>query len=149
MPSQVVTSRPATVDKWLVCKSCGSEFLWSAGDQQFYATHKMTPPKSCRDCRERRKNEAGVKTERIEAEVSSNHKHSGTVSTYYAAKGFGFIRVAEGAPEVFFHVSALRCRPKEIAVGVAVEFYEIESTRKKGSTCAERVTLAEGNGAKP
>jgi cold shock CspA family protein len=147
MNSQVVSPRPATVDQWIRCKGCGSDFLWSAADQQFYLTHKITPPKACRDCRERRKNEAEVKNERIEAEVSSNHKHSGRVSAYYAEKGFGFIRVAEG--DVFFHVSALRCKPKEIAVGVAVEFFEIESVRKKGSTCAERVTLAEENGAKP
>jgi hypothetical protein len=44
---------------------------------------------------------------------------------------------------------ALRCKPKEIRPGVRVEFYIIDSIRKPGAKCAERVTLAEGNGAKP
>jgi cold shock CspA family protein len=147
MPNQLVSPRPATEDKWITCKSCGLEFLWSAGDQQFYASRSISAPKSCRDCREKRKNETEIKRDRIEAEVSGNHKRSGTVSAYYAAKGFGFLRAAGGGPDVFFHVSALLCKPKEIAVGVAVEFYEIESTRKKGSTCAQRITVIAEKGA--
>lgn len=142
-----VASAPA--DQRTVCKSCGQEFVWTVGEQEYYGQRKITPPKSCRDCRTRRKNEAETKQERIEAEVSSNRKRTGTVSAYYQEKGFGFVQPSDGGPDVFFHVTALRCKPREIAVGMAVEFYEIESTRKRGSTCAELVTPAEGNGAKP
>ena len=26
-------------DKTLVCKDCGTEFVWTAGEQEFYASH--------------------------------------------------------------------------------------------------------------
>jgi len=149
MTTQVVTPRPATADIWIDCKSCGSEFLWSAGDQQFYLTHKITAPKSCRDCRERRKNEAELKQERIEAQVSGNHKQAGVIKSYNAEKGYGFISRDGEAEGIFFHVTSLRCDRKLIRAGVRVEFYEIDSPRKKGATCAERVTVAESeNGEK-
>ena len=43
-------------DKTLVCKECGKEFTFSAGEQEFYAEHGFeNEPVRCRDCRGRRK----------------------------------------------------------------------------------------------
>ena len=38
-------------DKTLVCKDCGKEFVWTAGEQEFYAS-----PQRCKPCRDARKN---------------------------------------------------------------------------------------------
>ena len=40
------------VDKTLTCRECGKEFVWSAGEQKFYADKGLTnPPGRCPDCR--------------------------------------------------------------------------------------------------
>ena len=44
-------------DKTLVCKDCGQEFVFSAGEQEFYASHGFeNEPQRCKECREKRKN---------------------------------------------------------------------------------------------
>ena len=46
-------------DKTLVCKVCGKEFVFSAGEQAFYAEiGHQNEPKSCKPCRDARKNAA-------------------------------------------------------------------------------------------
>lgn len=43
-------------DKTLVCKDCGKEFVFSAGEQEFYAEKGFqNEPTRCRDCRAARK----------------------------------------------------------------------------------------------
>ncbi len=43
-------------DKTLVCKDCGKEFVWTAGEQEFYAEKGFeNAPVRCRDCREKRR----------------------------------------------------------------------------------------------
>ena len=43
-------------DKTLVCKDCGTEFVFTAGEQQFYAEKGFTnEPQRCPDCRKARK----------------------------------------------------------------------------------------------
>ena len=43
-------------DKTLICQECGKEFIWTAGEQQFYAEKGFTnEPKRCSECREKRK----------------------------------------------------------------------------------------------
>ena len=50
-------------DKTLVCKECGNEFDFTAGEQEFYAEKGFTnEPQRCKACRQARKNAA--KTER-------------------------------------------------------------------------------------
>lgn len=40
-------------DKTLVCKECGSEFVFTAGEQEFYAERGFeNEPKRCRACRD-------------------------------------------------------------------------------------------------
>lgn len=46
-------------DKILTCKDCGAEFVFSAGEQEFYAEKGFQNlPARCPDCRRRRKSEA-------------------------------------------------------------------------------------------
>lgn len=43
-------------DKTLICKDCGKEFIWTAGEQEFYAEKGFdNEPKRCKECRETRK----------------------------------------------------------------------------------------------
>lgn len=43
-------------DKKLTCKECSGEFVWSAGEQQFYADKGLqNPPGRCQDCRKQRR----------------------------------------------------------------------------------------------
>ena len=44
-------------DKTLVCKECGAEFIFSAGEQEFYAERGFqNEPQRCKSCRDARKN---------------------------------------------------------------------------------------------
>ena len=53
-------------DKTITCRDCGEEFIFSAGEQEFYERKGYTnAPVRCKACREARKNgEAPVKRER-------------------------------------------------------------------------------------
>ncbi len=45
-------------DQTLVCKDCGKQFVWTAGEQEFYAQKGFNnPPFRCADCRSKRKAE--------------------------------------------------------------------------------------------
>lgn len=49
-------------DKTLVCKDCGKEFIFTAGEQQFYAEKGFqNAPQRCKECRDARKNNAAPK----------------------------------------------------------------------------------------
>ena len=38
-------------DKTLVCKDCGKEFVWTAGEQEFYASRGFeNQPQRCKPC---------------------------------------------------------------------------------------------------
>ena len=44
-------------DKTLVCKDCGAEFVFTAGEQEFYAEKGFqNKPQRCKNCRNARKN---------------------------------------------------------------------------------------------
>lgn len=44
-------------DKTLVCKDCGDEFVFTSGEQEFYATRGFeNEPQRCKGCRDARKN---------------------------------------------------------------------------------------------
>jgi len=45
-------------DKTLVCKDCGKEFTFTAGEQAFYKEKGLdNEPKRCKDCRDKKRNE--------------------------------------------------------------------------------------------
>ncbi|MBR2877776.1 MAG: zinc-ribbon domain containing protein [Clostridia bacterium] len=44
-------------DKTLICKDCGNEFVFTAGEQEFYAEKGfLNEPLRCKECRVNRKN---------------------------------------------------------------------------------------------
>lgn len=48
------------LDEMLVCQECGEKFVFTAGEQEFYAVHGFrNPPKYCPGCREQRKRRNG------------------------------------------------------------------------------------------
>lgn len=47
-------------DRTLICKECGAEFVFTAGEQEFYAEKGFTnEPQRCKACRMARKNARG------------------------------------------------------------------------------------------
>ena len=43
-------------DKTLICKDCGKEFIFTAGEQEFYAEKGFeNEPQRCKECRAARK----------------------------------------------------------------------------------------------
>jgi CxxC-x17-CxxC domain-containing protein len=47
-------------DKTLTCRDCGSEFTWTAGEQEFYQSRGLVnQPGRCPNCRQARKTSGG------------------------------------------------------------------------------------------
>lgn len=50
-------------DKTLTCKDCGQDFVFTAGEQEFYDSKGFAnEPQRCKDCRDARKN--SIKSDR-------------------------------------------------------------------------------------
>jgi len=48
-------------DKTLTCRDCGQEFVWTAGEQEFYASRGLqNPPSRCPSCRAARRASQGA-----------------------------------------------------------------------------------------
>ena len=44
----------------MACRDCGQDFIWTAGEQEFYAQRGLTnEPRRCPDCRRARKSQQG------------------------------------------------------------------------------------------
>ncbi|WP_101697905.1 zinc-ribbon domain containing protein [Clostridium minihomine] len=57
-------------DKILICKDCGAEFEFTAGEQEFYAEKGFTnEPQRCKPCRSNRKGSRGESSERAPREM--------------------------------------------------------------------------------
>jgi len=55
-------------DKVLVCKDCGKDFVFSAGEQEFYAEKGFqNEPIRCKECRTARKNQRNGEREMFDA----------------------------------------------------------------------------------
>ena len=47
-------------DKTLVCKECGAEFVFTAGEQDFYKERELkSEPQRCKPCRDAKKAKFG------------------------------------------------------------------------------------------
>ena len=58
-------------DKTLECKDCGEEFIFTAGEQEFYAERGFqNEPQRCKPCRDRKKNEGRPQREMHIAECA-------------------------------------------------------------------------------
>lgn len=55
-------------DKTLICKDCGAEFVFTAGEQEFYAEKGFeNEPQRCKACRSARKNNLRAQKEMFTA----------------------------------------------------------------------------------
>ncbi len=58
-------------DKTLKCKECGAEFVFTAGEQEFYAERGFqNEPQRCKNCRAARKNAARGPREYFDAKCA-------------------------------------------------------------------------------
>ncbi|MBO5700856.1 MAG: zinc-ribbon domain containing protein [Clostridia bacterium] len=46
--------------KKLVCCECGTSFLFTGGEQNYYETHNLSDPKRCLKCRKNRRQQNNV-----------------------------------------------------------------------------------------
>ena len=59
-------------DKTLVCKECGAEFVFTAGEQEFYAEKGfVNEPQRCKACRDARKS-AGKPDREMHTAICAN-----------------------------------------------------------------------------
>lgn len=59
-------------DKTLVCKDCGQEFVFTAGEQEFYDSKGfVNVPQRCKECRVSRKNALKAERETFNAICAS------------------------------------------------------------------------------
>lgn len=42
-------------DELRMCADCGKRFTWTVGEQRFYSSKLLSPPRRCPACRERRR----------------------------------------------------------------------------------------------
>ena len=74
-------------DKTLVCKECGNEFVFTAGEQEFYAEKGFTnEPQRCKACRQARKNAAKTEREFFETVCADAAELQGFLSSLLKAK---------------------------------------------------------------
>ena len=68
-------------DKDMVCRECGNPFVWTAGEQEFYAQKGLLhEPQRCPDCRRRAKAErAAARAQSMHDIVCSNCGRAGQV----------------------------------------------------------------------
>lgn len=60
-------------DKNLTCADCGSEFVFTAGEQEFYASRGFTnEPRRCKTCRDARKHQGEGRTRELHEVVCAN-----------------------------------------------------------------------------
>lgn len=48
-------SKEESVPMMILCRDCREKFVFTAGEQEFYAEKGFTPPKRCPKCRTARK----------------------------------------------------------------------------------------------
>ena len=64
-------------DKTFICKECGEEFIFTAGEQEFYASKGfVNEPQRCKTCRDTRKNAARSDREMFVATCASCGKEA-------------------------------------------------------------------------
>ena len=70
-------------DRILRCVDCGAEFIWTAGEQQFFADKNFkNEPKRCKDCKGKRASRpAGAMVARERVETVTNCSACGRETT--------------------------------------------------------------------
>ena len=136
-------------DKTLVCKECGNEFVFTAGEQEFYAERGFqNEPQRCKACRDARKNAARGPREYFtavcaacggEAKVPFEPKSDRPVycsDCFATMKEQGYV-IALTFPKATVSGRSLFCVLFRSSASVSNEcgtfaFFPIEKTRKMG-----------------
>lgn len=63
-------------DRALVCRDCGKDFVFSASEQEFFASRAFEPPLRCPDCRASRKRQR-TESEYAPRSADNRFTHSG------------------------------------------------------------------------
>jgi len=76
-------------DRILSCVDCGTEFIWTAGEQQFFADKNFkNEPKRCKDCKSRRSSRmVGQSRERIETSTTCSQCGKETTVPFKPTQG--------------------------------------------------------------
>ena len=111
-------------DQTTRCTECGTEFLYTAGEQRARAdAGEVGLPALCPGCRVLER----LTQELHEESQGDTPVESGTVKWYDRRKGFGFL-AGDGGEQFFFHRSSLPRRKRTPRRGDVVHF-----TRKQGT----------------
>ncbi len=96
-------------DKILTCKECGTEFTFSAREQQFFAEKGFSnQPQRCRDCRQARRTQGGDRGAARRAESPQLRRR---LRANAASKlPYHFVRAATG-PSIAAHATRQKFRP--------------------------------------
>ena len=82
---------PKTVrgaDVRLTCRECGRQFIFTEGEQAFYAQRGLTPPSHCKECRSKKdKPRKTIRKRKIENRRRSSRKVARLYS--YSVSGYG------------------------------------------------------------
>lgn len=54
--SDRLSDYPGLRDLFMRCVDCGADFVWSQGEQVYYSTNGLRPPKRCPGCRRIKRN---------------------------------------------------------------------------------------------
>jgi len=63
--------QPNPLDQTINCRDCRTDFLFTAGEQSFFAERQFTPPTRCKACRMARKAEREGQTQGVMAPSAS------------------------------------------------------------------------------
>jgi CspA family cold shock protein len=125
------TDQPRFADKMLQCKDCGTQFIFTVGEQREMAAsgQPIEDPELCPNCRQKSPTTTAV-SGRQESPVTTvaSGRQRGKVKWFSRQRGYGFIIVESSGEEIFVHRTALE-NVYSLREGQEVEF-EIEATPK-------------------
>ncbi len=55
MEGKLNTNNPKAESKTLLCVDCGTQFLFSMGEQRYFTSKGLSTPKRCPQCRRKRR----------------------------------------------------------------------------------------------
>jgi cold shock CspA family protein len=142
-------------DRELPCDTCGGSFVWSAGEQAFFAQRGFSAPRRCTGARKERKAGGGQATydrcpfgghagssdrpsrtpDRRSAHISRpatpGERLHGRVVRVVAERGFGFIRDEQDQDYYFSDRDLPPGAFSHLTVGAELEFVAAETPRGK------------------
>jgi len=93
-------------DRSIACLDCGTEFTFTAGEQEFYAQRGFTEaPKRCPSCRAIRKAQRNG-GQGASGSYSSGYDHSGSSSSYGGPMGYS---TPERRPRQMYEAVCAEC----------------------------------------